>query len=80
MDKIDIRTKLDDIIAKILGLEKDQITSAGSFINDFGADSLDIVELVIEVERDFELSIPDEDIEKIITVNDAVEYLSKRLS
>jgi acyl carrier protein len=62
-----------------LGVEAGQVTTAASFTNDLGADSLDTVELVMEFEKAFNIQIPDEDAEKISTVGDAVSYLSKKV-
>jgi acyl carrier protein len=67
------------IVCDQLGATSDKITSATSFINDLGADSLDTVELVMEFEDEFEVSIPDEDAEKIQTVGNAVEYITAKL-
>ena len=63
-----------------LGVDEAQITSAASFTNDLGADSLDTVELVMEFEKAFNVQIPDEDAEKISTVGDAVNYLTSKIS
>ena len=63
-----------------LGVEESQITPTASFINDLGADSLDIVELVMGFESAFSVSVPDEDAEKMSTVGDATKYLTERLS
>ena len=67
------------IVCENLGQSQDKLTAATSFINDLGADSLDTVELVMEFEDEFEISIPDEDAEKIQTVGDAVTYITKKL-
>ena len=67
------------IVCENLGQSRDKLTAATSFINDLGADSLDTVELVMEFEDEFEISIPDEDAEKIQTVGDAVTYITKKL-
>jgi len=67
--------KVKDIIANELGVEREKLTNDASFIDDLGADSLDIVELVMAFEEAFELEIPDEDAEKIATVGDAVTYI-----
>ena len=74
----DIEAKVKEIIMNKLGVEASQVTTAASFTNDLGADSLDTVELVMEFEKAFNLQIPDEDAEKIATVGDAVSYLSKK--
>lgn len=75
---MDVEAKVKEIIIDKLGVEESQINNAASFTNDLGADSLDIVELVMEFENQFGISIPDEDAEKISTVGDAVKYLSEK--
>ena len=70
-----VEQKVTDIIVEQLGVNPEQVTPKASFIEDLGADSLDIVELVMAFEEAFELEIPDEDAEKITTVKDAVEYI-----
>ncbi len=75
----DIEAKVKEIIMNKLGVEASQITPTASFTNDLGADSLDTVELVMEFEKAFNLSIPDEDAEKIATVGDAINYLSSKV-
>lgn len=77
---MDVEAKVKEIIMDKLGVEETQITPTASFINDLGADSLDIVELVMGFESAFSVSIPDEDAEKMSTVGDAVKYLTERLS
>jgi acyl carrier protein len=74
----DVEAKVKEIIMNKLGVEASQVTTAASFTNDLGADSLDTVELVMEFEKAFNLQIPDEDAEKISTVGDAVNYLSAK--
>ncbi|CAN5868786.1 acyl carrier protein [soil metagenome] len=71
--------KVRDIIEKELGVERDKMTDEASFIEDLGADSLDIVELVMEFEKEFNIDIPDEDAEKLRTVGDAVAYLNDKV-
>ena len=71
----EIKEKVVEIVAKQMGVQKDQITMETSFVNDLGADSLDQVELVMEFEDEFDLNIPDEDAEKIQTIGDAVKYI-----
>jgi acyl carrier protein len=71
--------KVRDIIEKELGVERDKMTDQASFIEDLGADSLDIVELVMEFEKEFNIDIPDEDAEKMRTVGDAVAYLNNKV-
>ena len=68
--------KVRDIIEKELGVEREKLTDEASFIEDLGADSLDIVELVMEFEKEFNIDIPDEDAEKLRTVGDAIGYLN----
>ena len=72
--------KVRDIIEKELGVERDKMTDEASFIEDLGADSLDIVELVMEFEKEFNIDIPDEDAEKLRTVGDAVAYLNGKVA
>jgi acyl carrier protein len=71
----DVETKVKEIIVNKLGVEESQITPTASFINDLGADSLDTVELIMEFEKAFDVTIDDSDAEKIQTVGDAVSYL-----
>lgn len=75
MAEDDIAEKVADIVSHQLDVEKEKVKPETSFINDLGADSLDIVELVMELEEAFDMSIPDEDAEKIRTVGEAVEYI-----
>ena len=72
--------KVRDIIEKELGEEREKLTDEASFIEDLGADSLDIVELVMEFEKEFNIDIPDEDAEKLRTVGDAISYLQQKES
>ncbi|HET6679818.1 MAG TPA: acyl carrier protein [Gemmatimonadaceae bacterium] len=72
--------KVRDIIEKELGVEREKLTDEASFIEDLGADSLDIVELVMEFEKEFEIDIPDEDAEKLRTVGDATAYLNGKIA
>ena len=72
--------KVRDIIEKELGVERDKMTDEASFIEDLGADSLDIVELVMEFEKEFNIDIPDEDAEKLRTVGDAIAYLDQKVA
>ena len=67
--------KVKKIIAKQLGVNEDQVKPEASFINDLGADSLDTVELVMALEEEFDIEIPDEEAEKIKTVGDAINYI-----
>lgn len=68
--------KVKDIIVDQLGVDEGDVTMEASFIDDLGADSLDIVELIMALEEEFDLEIPDEEAEKISTVGDAVNYIS----
>jgi acyl carrier protein len=67
--------KVKKIIVEQLGVEEDEITMESSFIDDLGADSLDIVELIMALEEEFDLEIPDSEAEKITSVGDAVDYI-----
>ena len=75
----DHSAKVKDIIEKELGVEREKLTDGASFIEDLGADSLDIVELVMEFEKEFNIGIPDEDAEKLRTVGDAIGYLNGKI-
>lgn len=75
----DVRTKVVSIIVDKLGVEESEVTNEASFTNDLGADSLDTVELIMEFEKEFNLSIPDEEAEKIETVGDAVKYIEEHI-
>ncbi len=72
-----IEERVMNIVAEQMGVDKAQITPETSFVNDLGADSLDTVELVMELEDEFDLSIPDEDAEKIQTVGHAMTYIKE---
>ena len=74
----DLEAQVKAIIADKLGVEDGDIVPEASFTNDLGADSLDTVELIMEFEKDFGVTIPDEDAEKIITVGDAINYLNEK--
>ncbi len=71
----EVSSKVKEIIVEKLGVEEAEVTMEASFTNDLGADSLDTVELIMEFEKEFGLSIPDEEAEKIGTVGDAVSYI-----
>ena len=73
----DVAAKVKKIIVDKLGVDEADVTPEASFTNDLGADSLDTVELIMEFEKEFDLSIPDEEAEKIETVGHAIDYLSK---
>ena len=70
--------RVRNVIAEELNVSEDQITPDATFADDLGADSLDVVELVMRLEDEFDISIPDEDAEKIRTVADAVEYIEAK--
>jgi len=74
MESID---RVKKIIVDQLGVDESKITESSSFVDDLGADSLDIVELIMAFEEEFDVEIPDEDAEKIKTVGDAITYLNK---
>jgi acyl carrier protein len=74
-----IEERVIEIVAEQMGQDKAQITRETSFVNDLGADSLDTVELVMEFEDEFDISIPDEDAEKIQTVGQAIDYVEAHL-
>ena len=71
--------RITKIIVDKLGVSADDVNPEASFINDLGADSLDTVELIMEFEKEFELSIPDEEAEKIATVGDAIKYMERQV-
>jgi acyl carrier protein len=75
MSTVDQRVK--GIVAEQLGVKEEQVTSDASFVDDLGADSLDTVELVMALEEEFEIEIPDEDAEKITTVQQAIDYINE---
>lgn len=77
MTEQEIEAKVIDIVAEQMGVEKTEITRETSFVNDLNADSLDTVELVMELEDEFETSIPDEEAEKIQTVGQAIDYIKQ---
>jgi len=79
-DKAEIKEKVVNIIVEKLGVSKDEVVEGASFTGDLGADSLDTVELIMEFEKAFSLSIPDESAENIQTVKDAIDYLAENHS
>lgn len=79
MEHEEIFAKVKDVIADQLSVEEDDVTPEASFFDDLGADSLDIVELVMALEDSFGISIPDEDAESIKTVGDAVDYIAANM-
>ena len=74
-----IEERVKKIVVEQLGVKDDEVTSAASFVDDLGADSLDTVELVMALEEEFECEIPDEEAEKITTVQQAVDYVNANL-
>ena len=74
-----IAEKVTKIIVDKLGIDESEVTPDANFTNDLGADSLDIVELIMQFEQEFDLSIPDEQAENIQTVGDAIKYLESQL-
>ncbi len=75
MEREEILEKVTEVIVDQLNVERDDVTEEASFIDDLGADSLDLVELVMALESEFGISIPDEDVESIKSVGDAVAYV-----
>lgn len=73
-----VEERVIEIVSEQMGVTKDQVTRETSFVNDLGADSLDTVELVMEIEEEFDITIPDEDAEKIQTVGQAIDYIQER--
>lgn len=74
----DVEAKVKSIIVDKLGVDESEVVGEANFTNDLGADSLDTVELIMEFEKEFDLSIPDEDAENIATVGDAVKYIKEK--
>ncbi|MGH7752280.1 MAG: acyl carrier protein [Gemmatimonadales bacterium] len=79
MDMKQLEEKVKDIIVEELGVEREKLTNAASFMEDLGADSLDTVELVMAFEKEFDIDIPDEEAEKLRTVGDAMKYLHEKM-
>jgi acyl carrier protein len=75
---MDVKEKVKSIVVEQLGVEEAQVEDTADFMQDLGADSLDVVELVMAFEEAFDIEIPDEDAEKIKVVKDAVEYVEKK--
>lgn len=80
MEITEIEQRIKKIVAEQLGVKEDEIKNESSFVNDLGADSLDTVELVMALEEEFECEIPDEQAEKINTVQEAIDYVSSSAS
>jgi acyl carrier protein len=75
-----VEERVIEIVCENLGVNKEQVNRNTSFIEDVGADSLDIVELIMELEEEFEINIPDEQAEKIKTVGEAIDYIEKEIA
>ena len=75
-----VAERVREIVAEQLGADKDKVTPETSFVNDLGADSLDTVELVMELEEEFDINIPDDAAEKIQTVGQAIEFIDEAVS
>ncbi|HUU39116.1 MAG: acyl carrier protein [Candidatus Aminicenantes bacterium] len=80
MEREELLKKVRTIVADKLSISEEQVTDAASFIEDLGADSLDTVELVMALEDEFGLDIPDEEAEKLTTVGKALDYIQTRVS
>ncbi len=80
MSNVDVEARVKEIIVEQLGVNADEVTNDASFVDDLGADSLDTVELVMALEEAFDCEIPDEEAEKITTVQQAIDYVNNHLS
>ena len=78
IENIQVENSVKKIISEILGIEKDKISKNSSFSKDLGADSLDIIELIMSIEETFKINILDKDIDNIITVNDIICYIKNK--
>ncbi len=76
---VPVDEKVKKIVAEQLGVDEEEVTSEASFVDDLGADSLDTVELVMAFEEEFGIEIPDDDAEKIITVQNSIDYIKERV-
>jgi acyl carrier protein len=74
-----VEERVIEIVCENLAVSKDQVSRTTSFVDDIGADSLDIVELIMELEEEFEITIPDDQAEKIKTVGEAVDYIQREI-
>ena len=79
MSSEEIFKRVKEIVVEQLGVVEDSVTSEASFIDDLGADSLDIVELIMALEEEFDLEIPDEEAEKIVTIDDVGKYIKDNI-
>jgi len=77
---VEVETRMAGLITEQLGVSKDEVSPNASFLDDLGADSLDIVELVMSMEEEFDVEIPDDDVERLVTIGDAIVYLKERLA
>ncbi|HMU63057.1 MAG: acyl carrier protein [Nitrosomonas sp.] len=80
MDNTDVEQRIRKIVAEQLGVNESDVKNESSFVNDLGADSLDTVELVMALEEEFDCEIPDEEAEKINTVQEAIDYVNSHSS
>jgi acyl carrier protein len=80
MPETDVEGQIKEAIIEKLGVDESKVTPTASFINDLGADSLDTVELIMELENRFNIQIPDEDQDKITTVGDAITYVKSKIT
>lgn len=74
---MDVLAKVQEITAEQLGVDEEEVTAKASFIDDLNADSLDIVELIMAIEEEFDIQVPDEDVEGLKTVEDVVQYINE---
>jgi acyl carrier protein len=74
-----VEERVIEIVSENLGVNKEQVTRSTGFIEDLGADSLDIVELIMELEEEFEITVPDEQAEKLKTVGEAIDYIQREI-
>ena len=72
-----VQEKMIDIIVEQLSVDRDKVVLGASFVDDLGADSLDLVELIMAMEEEFDVEIPDEEAEKIVTVQNAIDFVAK---
>ena len=79
MSAEEVFDKVKEIIVEQLGVAENSVTTEASFIDDLGADSLDIVELIMALEEEFDIEIPDADAEKVVTVGDVVDYIKENV-
>ncbi len=76
-DSETIEQRIRPLIAEQLGVEENKVTRSASFVDDLNADSLDLVEMIMSLEEEFKIEIPDDDVEKITTVGDAIDYIQE---